>query len=451
MTANATTIARVVSGALVALLVLPVAAVLALDRAAGEAPDHIASEVAAAAQAASGVTNDPGALAALARARDVRIWVIDPAARVVLRATEAPRLRSDLGVSSIGFDPSAAAGWDAGRAPPPAREQVALAVSSGSSRACAVVGGGTLLICEVAERMPDGRIVLAERVAPRVASRLLDARLGLLWLVGLASALAALLGLWLVRRLVRPLDQLAAQVAQRAQHQRSRIHVAAAPREVEQVGAAVDRLVDQLAAERQKQVDAAADLAHELKGPLARIRIALEDAEGATSTLARAAVTEIDRTVGSLLEVARAEAGLPEEPRVAVDLLALCRRIAGTRDRAIAVTGVSTRAVVAEHAVARAVSHLLDNACAFAREVVTIEVGEPARIVVSDDGAGIAADLRPRLFERFASRRPGGSGLGLAYVRAVAEAHRGAVALAPGLGTRLVLDLAPVHTEFTPG
>ena len=413
MTANATTIARVVSGALVALLVLPVAAVLALDRAAGEAPDHIASEVAAAAQAASGVTNDPGALAALARARDVRIWVIDPAARVVLRATEAPRLRSDLGVSSIGFDPSAAAGWDAGRAPPPAREQVALAVSSGSSRACAVVGGGTLLICEVAERMPDGRIVLAERVAPRVASRLLDARLGLLWLVGLASALAALLGLWLVRRLVRPLDQLAA--------------------------------------ERQKQVDAAADLAHELKGPLARIRIALEDAEGATSTLARAAVTEIDRTVGSLLEVARAEAGLPEEPRVAVDLLALCRRIAGTRDRAIAVTGVSTRAVVAEHAVARAVSHLLDNACAFAREVVTIEVGEPARIVVSDDGAGIAADLRPRLFERFASRRPGGSGLGLAYVRAVAEAHRGAVALAPGLGTRLVLDLAPVHTEFTPG
>lgn len=451
MTANATTIARVVNGSLVALVVLPLAAVLALDRAAGGAPDHIASEVAAAARAASGVASDPGALAALARARDVRIWIIDPVARVVLRATEPPRLRSDLGVSSIGVDPSAAAGWDAGRAPPPAREQVALAVTSGSSRACAVVGSGTLLICEAAEQTPDGKVVLAERMAPRVASRLLDARIGLLWLVALASTLAALLGLWLVRRLVRPLDQLAAQVAERAGHQRSRIHVAAAPREVEQVGAAVDRLVDQLAAERQRQVDAAADLAHELKGPLARIRIALEDAEGATSTHARAAVAEIDRTVGSLLEVARAEAGLPEEPRVVVDLLALCRRVAATRDREITVTGVSIHAVIAEHAVARAVSHLLDNACAFARELVTIEVVAPACIVVADDGAGIAADLRPRLFERFASRRPGGSGLGLAYVRAVAEAHRGTIALAPGSGTRFVLDLAAVHTRFTTG
>ena len=69
-----------------------------------------------------------------------------------------------------------------------------------------------------------------------------------------------------------------------------------------------------------------------------------------------------------------------------------------------------------------------------------------ARLQVRDDGPGIPADIRERLFEPFVSGRPGGSGLGLAIVQRAVEAHRGLLFVdsAPGAGTAFTI-LLPAH------
>ena len=68
------------------------------------------------------------------------------------------------------------------------------------------------------------------------------------------------------------------------------------------------------------------------------------------------------------------------------------------------------------------------------------------RLQVRDDGPGIPADIRERLFEPFVSGRPGGSGLGLAIVQRAVEAHRGLLFVdsAPGAGTAFTI-LLPAH------
>ncbi|MEU7855400.1 sensor histidine kinase [Nonomuraea sp. NPDC049141] len=66
------------------------------------------------------------------------------------------------------------------------------------------------------------------------------------------------------------------------------------------------------------------------------------------------------------------------------------------------------------------------------------------RLVVTDEGPGIAPSLRPHLFERFSQGDPvrrQGSGLGLSIARAIAEAHQGTIELSPGTGSEFVVTL----------
>jgi two-component system sensor histidine kinase HydH len=69
--------------------------------------------------------------------------------------------------------------------------------------------------------------------------------------------------------------------------------------------------------------------------------------------------------------------------------------------------------------------------------------GGAVSFTVEDDGPGVAAELRERIFAPFFTTRPTGTGLGLAIVRRVAEAHGGTVELAPGRGARFVMTVPP--------
>lgn len=488
--ASVGTIRRLVIGVLIATLVVPLVIVVAVEQLArsgraaiAEATETAAREAAARADrpgervatrdprdVATGAQVDAGRAAderaravasqaaawkAIAARHEVRLWVIDPGADPRSPVTrfdsdQQPRRRSDLGMSgSIPSEPRRLDAFEETRAKPWQREHAVLAAQLGHSSGCATFADDTLLVCEAAVQAASGAVVLAQRAAPRMASRLVDARQGLLVLGGAVLVTGALFAAWLVRRLTGPLAALDRQVAARARGDQQTIAIAGAPREIAEVARAVDALAGKLEAQHRTQAAAAADLAHELKSPLARIKLALEAPPSARAALdehARRAVVAIDRTVGDLLEIARAEAGLPGDERTAVDLTALARQVAADRPPpagiALEVIGAPSDAWIAAAAVGRALGHLLDNAFAYAVARVTIEV-TPGRIAVADDGPGVALDLQPRLFARFATRRAGGSGLGLAYVRAVAEAHGGAAALLPrGPGARFELRLA---------
>ncbi|BCA62869.1 two-component system sensor histidine kinase [Sphingomonas sp. HMP9] len=89
-------------------------------------------------------------------------------------------------------------------------------------------------------------------------------------------------------------------------------------------------------------------------------------------------------------------------------------------------------------ALMRVLTNLVDNARALGTNVTIVAAaGPPATIDVCDDGPGIAPEIADNLFRPFVSRRPGGTGFGLAIVRRIMEAHGGTVTLAqrPGWST----------------
>jgi len=466
--ASSARIRRLVFVVLAAIVVVPTAIVVTVDRLARAGRDEIAETTEAAAREAADAEpaeqdreiHDRPALQAIAVRHQVRIWLVEPARGLLFDTDQQPTGRSDIGYGSLGpRRPELVDAFEHGRAPAAQREHVLVAAALGRSAGCATYADDQLLVCEAAVRTKAGNIVLAQRVAPRIASRLGDAREGLLLLGGGVLLAGSVFAAWLIRRLTRPLDELHRQVLARAGGEPTTISIPGAPREIAEVARAVDHLAGELEARRVRDATAAADLVHELKSPLGRIKLALEAGglDPAARLLldehARKAVVAIDRTVADLLEIARAEAGLLDERRTPIDLLALATQVVADRPPPATiiadVTGTPTTTVIAAGAVTRALGHLLDNAYAHAASRVTIEVGD-GRVRVCDDGPGVAAELRPRLFQRFASRRTGGTGLGLAFVRAVAEAHGGEVTLAERApGAAFVIRLARVHTGFT--
>lgn len=167
----------------------------------------------------------------------------------------------------------------------------------------------------------------------------------------------------------------------------------------------------------------------------------------------------LQRLVEDLLALARSDggAGVLPDRRASVDLddlvLRRARALRAEARVAVDVTGVGAVQVVGDaDQLGRAVDNLLDNAARHATSTVTctlVERDGVAVLAVADDGPGIPADQRDRVFQRFArlddsrTGATGGTGLGLAIVRAAVSAHSGTVAVDPtyGPGARIVLTL----------
>jgi signal transduction histidine kinase len=240
--------------------------------------------------------------------------------------------------------------------------------------------------------------------------------------------------------------------------------------EVGRLARTMNEMLDRLAASDRRQRRFVADASHELRSPLAAIRTQLEVGLGhpesadwhATARDVLEDVGRLQRLAEQLLALARAADPGAASVRMPVDLDELVLRELG---RARAANGL----VVDGHAVSAArvtgdpdllhqvVRNLVDNACRHAQGRVTVglraEVSE-AVLTVADDGPGIPAGDRERVFERFTrldearAAGDGGSGLGLAITRDVVVAHGGTVAVeGPPAGARLVVRL-PLATAL---
>lgn len=189
-----------------------------------------------------------------------------------------------------------------------------------------------------------------------------------------------------------------------------------------------------------------AGLAHELRNALAAAdsslwlaRRASGDPRDAHEDAARAQVQLAQRLVSRALEAMRGDPPL-REPVSAAALVEAATR-AAREDPATELTIVVDPPDLVvpgdELLLARALENLVDNARDVARaahrdtthlRVSAARVGGSVELRVDDDGPGIDPAVRGRLFEALATARPGGTGLGLRFVRAVAERHGGSAA-----------------------
>jgi signal transduction histidine kinase len=282
-------------------------------------------------------------------------------------------------------------------------------------------------------------------------------QLGRLTLVILPFAL--LLAAWVGRRLVGPIEALRDQVLAKVKQRRPAPDLRApASHETAQLAEAFNTLLERLE-ERQNDNQAfVADLVHEFKNPVATIRACAESLGASEVTPERAqrlsrllheSSLRLDALVSQFLELARAEAGMQREAREVIDLAELARaRVANLRDderwaglkfeldapQAAPLRGVPER-------LETVLDNLLANAASFAKPAGTVRVvvrvaGDRIELGVSDDGPGIAPEDTSRVFERFFTtrRHDKGTGLGLALVRAIVEAHGGGVSVRSELG-----------------
>jgi signal transduction histidine kinase len=203
--------------------------------------------------------------------------------------------------------------------------------------------------------------------------------------------------------------------------------------------------IDPLVTARKREAQFAADAAHELRTPLAKIAAVAQAAQNEAHddpALASITQTALDASVlvGDLLTLMRNEE-LSIRAREPVDLgsvlLATARDFkvsAAARSIVLEVRAGSAIVDGEELRLRQLVGNLIDNAVrhAHSRVDVWIETANNwARLCVEDDGAGVPDDLRERVFERFfrVHEDASGSGLGLAICRWVARAHSGEVSM----------------------
>jgi len=233
----------------------------------------------------------------------------------------------------------------------------------------------------------------------------------------------------------------------------------AVPSEIAPLVHAVNQALDRLEAGFRAQRDFTADMAHELRTPLAIVRARVDSLEpGPLRDQLRADLVNMTRTVNQVLDIAELESFLvgtdarADLHDVCSDAVAFMAPLAVECGQTIALTGTQEPVWVHGHAEAlfRAVRNLIENAIRHTPAGVSIEVEVEAggTVRVLDDGPGVPAADRESIFRRFWRRDRGKAdsrGLGLAIVARVAEAHEGSVSVEerPGGGSIFTLRLRP--------
>jgi heavy metal sensor kinase len=288
---------------------------------------------------------------------------------------------------------------------------------------------------------------------------------------GVAFIALAVAGSWfLSRQAMRPVAQ-SIETARRLNPKdlSARLPQTGADDELDRLAGTINQLLDRLSAYHEQIIRFTSDASHELRGPLAAMRAAIDVTlqEARTTDDYREALgalgeqsEHLGTLVNRLLFLAKADAGQVELRREAVVLTAiidgvvdLYRPLAEERGVRLLWEGADGGETTGDPTWLRQlIVNLVDNAIKFTPQGGQVNVAlefdsVTTRITVADTGVGIAGDHIPHLFERFyrvdAARSAAGHGLGLSICHWIVEAHRGTIEVTsrPGAGSTFAVAL----------
>jgi signal transduction histidine kinase len=342
-----------------------------------------------------------------------------------------------------------------------------------------MVDGQTLYINLPRPNRSPGGAVPARR-----AQSWLQSPMGFAWLLGLVALAVALGAYPVVRRLTKRLEMLQKGVERWGDGDLSTRLPVQGEDEIAFLASRFNAAAERVQTLLQSHKALLANASHELRSPLARIRMGLElmgqrsaspDADRAQRLEMARSIAELDQLIDEILLASRLD--LPEAndgtalgPTEEVDLIGLAAEECARTGADLDVAPGAAPLLVQGHArlLRRLLRNLLENArrygkpqgasdsgAAAATEVrLSLAQGGPrqspiAVVTVEDRGAGVPPDLRERIFEPFyrlpgASEREGGVGLGLSLVKTIAERHGGSARCEArnGGGARFVVELS---------
>lgn len=328
-------------------------------------------------------------------------------------------------------------------------------------------GDFTPVILGAAENSDGDFAVLVTRNPREVRKFVRAERFNIFLFSLIVIIIAVALSRFLARTLVDPLLQLTRAAIKVRWGRERQISVPRMPERRDEIGL-LSRAIADMAESLRDRIDAteafAADVAHEVKNPLASLRSALEsirqiddaDTRQKLLDIADDDVRRMDRMITDISEVSRVDSELSRARFERVDLGEMLEQIVAGREArmngamadkkirfAFARPRKGSAVVMGEDMrLARVFDNLIDNAIGFSPaggliEVIATEVGDKVLVRVRDEGPGVAAQDREAIFNRFHSHRPDEahddgqyhSGLGLAICRTIIEAHQGRIAV----------------------
>ena len=318
----------------------------------------------------------------------------------------------------------------------------------------------------------DGRTYTLQLAQDRSSDAQVEKNFALLFIVVLAGGVvaSALIAVIVTRRGLQPLRQMTQSFGRIGpDHLKEHISSAGWPRELQPLTIAFDEMLKRLDDSFTRLSQFSADLAHELRTPIAnmlgeaqvaltRDRTAAEYRETIESSVAEC--ERLSRIVDNLLFVARVDAAREPIARKQFDARAAVEKIAAfyqtvAEDRHVTISCSGDGQICADPDLfERAVGNLLDNALRFTPEHGSIHIAlskhnSALEVAVSDTGSGIAPEHLPRVFDRFyraeSSRGSDGAGLGLALVKSIVDLHGGSATIESeiGRGTTVKLTFPP--------
>jgi two-component system OmpR family sensor kinase len=290
--------------------------------------------------------------------------------------------------------------------------------------------------------------------------------------VALMAPLLMLVVWWVVSRSLAPVARVRKQVASRQADDLSAVSEEGLPDEVRPLVQELNLLFDRVRHAFDAQKHFVADAAHELRSPLAALKLQVQGLQRAPDAAARdlavsrlvAGIDRATRLVEQMLALARHEASMaagakPQPVDLAeVARLAISDAVAAAQARRIdiGVSHADPDAVVSgqPEALRMLLRNLIDNAVKYTPEEGRVDVGIATRdsaveLSVDDSGPGLPEEERERVLDRFyrsGEPKAPGSGLGLAIVKSIADLHGATVALAPSPslgGLRVLVRFPP--------